>query len=246
MSWLDKLAEIRKTDWSKVPEAEREAAAREVVQIASYAAAAAAVVPVPLVDIALLLPVHTAMVMTVGHVHGRNLSDAEAKRVALELGAVAGVTLAGRAALSALKKFFLPGIGGVLAAPASFAVTWALGRVANAYFTDPELSREDLKKVFSEAFKEGKANYSEEKLEDFEAEHEGEPPPHEAARADLENRGEADVIDVEAKPEGKRTEDGPPKDGGDGPGVRTKKRTEDDPPEGGGDRPSVRTKKRSM
>lgn len=173
MSWLDTLAEIRKTDWSKIPEPEREATSREVVQIASYAAAAASVVPVPLVDVALLLPVHTAMVMTVGHVHGRNLSDAEAKRVALELGAVAGVTLAGRAALSALKKILLPGIGGVLAAPAAFAVTWALGRVSNAYFKDPSLSREDLKKVFSDAFREGKANYAEEDLEDFEADQAG-------------------------------------------------------------------------
>lgn len=160
MTWLESLAEIRKTDWSKVPEPERTAAAREVMTVASYAAAASAVVPIPLVDAALLIPIHTTMVMTIGHVHGRNLSDAEAKRVALELGAVAGVTMAGRVALSALKKFFLPGIGGVLAAPASFAVTWALGQVAQAYFTDPSISREDLKTVFSEAFKEGKSSYS--------------------------------------------------------------------------------------
>ncbi|MBX2811331.1 MAG: DUF697 domain-containing protein [Myxococcales bacterium] len=167
MSWLDTLAEIRKTDWSKVPDPEREATALEVIQMASYAAATAAVVPLPMVDIALLLPVHTAMVMTVGHVHGRNVSDAEAKRVALELGAVAGLTLAGRAALSVLRKILLPGLGGVLAAPASFAVTYALGRAANAYFSDPELSREDLKKVFSDAFKEGKSSYREQKHEDI-------------------------------------------------------------------------------
>lgn len=170
MSWLDTLAEIRKTDWNSVPEAEREAASREVVQIASYAAAAAAVVPIPLVDTALLLPIHTTLVMTIGHIHGRNLSDAEAKRVALEIGAVAGVTMAGRAALSALKKILLPGIGGVLAAPAAFAVTWALGFVSNAYFKDPSLSREDLKKMFSQAFREGKASYSDDKRADMEAE----------------------------------------------------------------------------
>lgn len=195
MSWLDTLAEIRRTDWSKVPDPERDATAREVIQIASYAAAAASVVPVPLVDIALLLPVHTAMVMTVGHVHGRNLSNAEAKRVALELGAVAGITLAGRAALSALKKILLPGLGGVLAAPAAFAVTWALGRVSNAYFKDPGLSRDDLKKVFSDAFREGKASYDEERLEKFEADHEGEPPPNVAAKRNLEE----DVVDVEVE-----------------------------------------------
>lgn len=183
MSWLDRLAEIRKTDWTQIPDGEREAMALEVVTIASYAAAAASLVPVPLVDVALLLPVHTAMVMTIGHVHGRNLSDAEAKRVALELGAVAGVTLAGRAALSALKKVLLPGLGGFLAAPASFAVTYALGRVANIYFKDPSATREDLKQAFSDAFKEGKASFQEEKLDEHRA-----------------SDDEADVVDVESAP----------------------------------------------
>lgn len=167
MSWLDTLAEIRKTDWSKVPDPEREATALEVIQMAGYAAAAASVVPLPVFDIALLLPIHTTMVMTVGHVHGRNLSDAEAKRVAMELGAVAGLTLAGRAALSVLKKVLLPGLGGIIGAPASFAVTYAMGIVANSYFRNPEISREDLKKVFSEAFKEGKSSYREDRQDEF-------------------------------------------------------------------------------
>ena len=51
MSWLDTLSEIRSTDWSKVPEPERERKAAEVVTITSYASAAASgaasVVPVP-------------------------------------------------------------------------------------------------------------------------------------------------------------------------------------------------------
>ena len=217
MSWLDTLAEIRKTDWSTVPEVERSATAREVVQMASYAAAAASVVPVPLVDAVLLLPIHTTMVMTVGHVHGRNLSDAEAKRVAVELSAVAGVTMAGRAALSALKKILLPGLGGVLAAPAAFAVTWALGRVANAYFTNPALSREDLKKVFSEAFREGKASYSDQERK--EREQKGEVGPDAAERAAAETEPEP-----EAKA-GSETDDSQNAPGPDGDRVRTKKRS---------------------
>lgn len=212
MTWLDTLAEIRKTDWSRVPEPERDATAREVIQIASYAAAGAAVVPVPFIDIALLLPVHTAMVMTVGHVHGRNLSDAEAKRVALELGAVAGVTLAGRAALSALKKVILPGFGGVLAAPAAFAVTWALGLVSNAYFKDPSLSRDDLKQVFKDAFKEGKASYSKEEMEEFEEQTEAAAPQEAEAKA---KDGEAFVdVDVDSAPADSTAEspEAPPSD----------------------------------
>jgi uncharacterized protein (DUF697 family) len=148
MSWLDTFAEIRSRDWSQEPESARESTAREVVTISAYAGAAAAVVPVPLVDLALLLPFHSAMVMTIGHVYGRPVTKAEAKRVALELGAVAGVTFAGRAALTALKKLLLPGLGGMLAAPASFAITWGFGQLVIAYFKDPGLSQEELKKVF--------------------------------------------------------------------------------------------------
>lgn len=189
MGWLDNLADIRKTDWSKIPEPERDATANEVIQIASYAAAATAVVPIPLLDAALLLPVHTAMVMTVGHVYGRKLSDAEAKRVALELGAVAGVALAGRAALSALKKLVMPMVGGFLAASGSFAVTYALGRVAVAYFKDPELSREDLKRVFSEAFKEGESSYE---ASETEAPKDGDDVPEEVVEVDAEAVAEAE------------------------------------------------------
>src|SRR5262245_29252797 len=134
MTWLDSLEEIRKTDWTKAPEADQLAKAREVVNICSYAGAATSVVPIPLADILLLVPVHSVMVMTVGHCFGRKLSGAEAKRVALELGGVAGVTFAGGAAINALRKLFLPAIGGLLAVPATFALTWGLGRVAIAYF----------------------------------------------------------------------------------------------------------------
>ncbi len=167
MSWLDRFAEIRSRDWSQVPDPERSEMAREVVQMTAYASAAAAVVPIPFTDLALLLPFHTAMVMTVGHVFGRNLTDAEAKRVAIELGTIAGVTIAGRVAISVLKKLVLPGIGGLLAAPASFAVTWAFGRLTIAYFKDPELSREDLDAIFKDAMKEGSKHFSKEAFDRF-------------------------------------------------------------------------------
>lgn len=189
MSWLDTFTEIRSTDWSQVPEPDRDKKAKEVVTITAYASAAAAVVPVPLVDLALLVPFHSAMVMTVGHVLGRTINEAEAKRVALELGAVAGVTVAARAGLTALKKLVLPGVGGVLAAPASFAATWALGRVTIAYFNNPELSRDELRNVFKDAFSEAGQHFSKEALERFrrgegaeaapEAEAEAEPAPAE-------------------------------------------------------------------
>jgi uncharacterized protein (DUF697 family) len=176
MSWLDTLEEIRKKDWSAATDAEREAPARDVVNICAYAGAATQVVPVPFVDLALLLPVHTVMVMTVGHIHNRKLSGAEAKRVVLELGTIAGLTFAGRAAINALLKF-LPGFGALLSVPATFALTWALGRVSIEYFSNPKVSREDLKKLFTEAVQEGKAAFSKEAFDRFRQKNQGTKAP---------------------------------------------------------------------
>ena len=186
MSWLDRLAEIRNRDWSEVEPEARRAKAREVIQISSYAAAAAAVVPVPMAELALLLPIHTAMVMTLGHVFGRPVSRTEAARVAVELGAIAGLTMAGTAALSALRKILLPGVGGVLAAPASFALTWGLGKASIEYFENPDWSRERLRVVFAEAMAEGRKLFSRERLDDFRARYgEGEDVAEQARTPDV-------------------------------------------------------------
>lgn len=173
MTWLDSLEEIRKTDWTKQSDAARLEKAREVVNICSYAGAATSVVPIPLLDLVLLLPVHSVMVMTVGHVFGRKVTGTEAKRVVLELGGIAGVTFAGRAAISALRRLVMPAIGGILAVPATFALTWGLGRVSIEYFKDPALSQEDLKKVFEDALKEGKNAFSKEAFERFRQKNDG-------------------------------------------------------------------------
>jgi uncharacterized protein (DUF697 family) len=167
MSWFDTLAEIRKKNWSEAPDEERRKAARDVVMMSSYAGAAASVVPIPLAEMAILIPIHTTMLMTIGHVFGRPITKTEAKRVVLELGAVAGLSLAGRAAVSALKKLVMPALGGVIAAPMTFAITWGLGQVSIAYFQNPHLSRDELKKIFQDAVREGKEAFSMETLDRF-------------------------------------------------------------------------------
>lgn len=167
MSWLDTLAEIRKKTWSEASDEDKLRSAKDVVMMSSYAGAAASVVPIPLAEVAILIPIHSTMVMTIGHIYGRPITKTEAKRVVVELGAVAGLSLAGRAAISALKKLVMPALGGVIAAPITFALTWGLGRVSIAYFQNPHLSRDQLKKIFQDAVKEGKEAFSMETLERF-------------------------------------------------------------------------------
>ena len=202
MSWLDTLAEIRKKNWSEASDEDKLRGAKDVAMMSSYAGAAASVVPIPLAEMAILIPIHTTMVMTIGHIFGRPITKTEAKRVVVELGAVAGLSLAGRAAVSALKKLVMPALGGVIAAPITFALTWALGRVSIAYFQNPHLSRDQLKKIFQDAVKEGKDAFSMETLERFrqkeekpnaeeQSEEEAPPEPVEESPEDAEERRQA-------------------------------------------------------
>jgi uncharacterized protein (DUF697 family) len=163
MSWLDTLEDIRSKDYSKVPKAERDKAAREVVNMASYACAVVSVSPIPFSDAVLMLPTQTAMVVTVGHIYGRKLTSAAAKDLILELGATAGAGLLARQGIKAL----LPMVGALLTVPAAFAMNWAIGRVAIDYFQADGLSREQLKKIYEQARAEGMGLFSKERFDAF-------------------------------------------------------------------------------
>ncbi len=163
MSWLDTLEDIRKKDFTKAKSEDRERAARDVVNLASYSCAVVAVSPIPFSDAVLMLPVQSAMVMTVGHVYGRKVTQADAKALILELGATAGVGLLARQGIKAL----LPVVGALLTVPAAFAANWAMGRVAMEYFRVPGVPREQLKRVYQAAKEEGAGIFSAERFEVF-------------------------------------------------------------------------------
>ena len=163
MSWLDRIEEIRTKDYKKANMKERDEAARDVVNTCAYACAVVAISPIPFSDFVLMLPIQSAMVMTVGHIYGRPLTKAAAADLVAELGTVAGVGLLVRQGLKAL----LPIVGALLTAPAAFAASWGMGRVAMEYFKNPQASREHLKQVYANAKREGSSIFSSETLEHF-------------------------------------------------------------------------------
>lgn len=182
MSWLDTLEEIRTRDFGKASAAEREKTARSVVNLCSYGCAVVAVAPMPFSDALLMLPIQSAMVMTVGHVYGRRIDSAAAKDLILELGAVAGVGFLARQGLKAL----LPVVGAVLTVPAAFAANWGIGRVAIEYFKNPGASRETLREVYEDAKREARRIFSTEELDEFRARSERKrkrPPARKPKRA---------------------------------------------------------------
>ena len=163
MSWLDTLEDIRKKDFSKVPEAKRDTAARDIINMGSYACAVIAVSPVPFSDAVLMLPVQSAMVVTIGHVYGRKLTEADAKSLIVELGATAGLGMLARQGIKAI----LPVFGALMTVPAAFAMNWAIGRVAMEYFKNPGLPSEQLKKVYESAKEEGQGLFSRARFEEW-------------------------------------------------------------------------------
>lgn len=163
MSWLDTLEQIRNRDFSKAKPAERETAARDVVNMSSYAVAVVAISPLPFSDAVLMLPIQSAMVLTVGHIYGRRVDRAEAKDLVIELGTLAGASFLARQGL----KVLLPVFGGLLTVPAAFAANWAIGRVAMEYFRNPDVSKAALKELYKEAVREGKEKFSRAEFDRF-------------------------------------------------------------------------------
>lgn len=187
MSWLDTLEQIRTKDFRAAPAAEREKACRDVVNMCSYAVAATSVSPLPFSDALLVLPIQSAMVMTIGHIHGRRLDKAAAKDLIVELGTVAGIGFLARQGIKAL----LPVVGALLTVPAAYAANWGIGRVAMEYFQNPDLSKEMLRSIYTRAKEEGIASFSKSAYDEFRRKHRddldqaatAEEPPEPAPKA---------------------------------------------------------------
>ena len=163
MSWLDTLEAIRTKDFTKASTKDRDKAARDVINLCSYGCAVVAVSPIPFSDAIVMLPIQSAMVITVGHIYGRKLTSADAKDLVLELGATAGFGMLARQGIKAL----LPFVGALLTIPAAFAANWAMGRVAIEYFRAPGASKDRLKQVYQEAKAEAASLFSKESFERF-------------------------------------------------------------------------------
>jgi len=163
MSWLDTLEDIRKKDFTKVPMAKRDEAARDVINMGSYACAVVAVSPIPFSDAVLMLPVQSAMVVTVGHIYGRKVTEADAQSLVVELAATAGLGMLARQGIKAI----LPVFGALLTVPAAFAMNWGIGRVAMEYFRSPGLPKDQLKKIYEAAKQEGASMFSKERFDMF-------------------------------------------------------------------------------
>jgi len=166
MSWMDSLGSAAKPGKDMDPE-ERRKISKDLVTMSSFGAAAATLVPLPGSDFFAVTAVQGSMVVAVGRVFGRELTLAQAKDIVLELAAVCGMGLLAQKGFATITKILLPGLGGILAAPYAFTVTYGMGHAAMTYFENKDFTKETIKRVYEEAVSEGKRIFSKDTFDQF-------------------------------------------------------------------------------
>ena len=118
--------------------------------------------PVPglaiLTDLA-VIGVQIKLIRDIGQYYGHVIDKAAARSLLLGVGVGAGA----RIAVSNIAKL-VPGFGSAVGAVASYAATYAVGKMANSYFENGcKADMATLKKAFKDAEKEGKQQYQKDK-----------------------------------------------------------------------------------
>src|SRR5690606_4725628 len=131
---------------------EREKAATEVIRVCSIGAAAVVVQPLPMLDIALLTPIHVAMVKAIGGVYGYTLD----RKTVLGITGAFGASIAAQNLVIASAKL-VPFATLPVAISVAYALTHAIGEASRVYFqSGRKLSRARMKQVFHQDYSETK------------------------------------------------------------------------------------------
>jgi GTP-binding protein Era len=118
--------------------------------------AAVALAPIPVADILVLTPIQMAMVATIGHFHGVEVTADRATELMGVMGAGVGLREAARQLIK-----LVPGYGLVVSASIAFAGTVALGEVANQWFLRKmKVDAQDLKELFTRTAAKAKEEYA--------------------------------------------------------------------------------------
>ena len=112
VTYTETFDRVMSGGYDEADEETKNAAVRDVIQVASVAASAITVQPFPFLDTALLAPVHIGMVQAIGRIHGYELD----RKAVLEILSTFGATLLAQNALLAATKL-LPFVGWVVVHP---------------------------------------------------------------------------------------------------------------------------------
>ena len=111
---------------------------QDVTNKFATAATGVGAAPVPVADVAVLLPLQYLLIVIVG---GLSCEEMKVETGKQYLGAMGGTTIAGLAARSMARSLlqYIPGAGTAISASVAGGGTWAIGRSAETYFFDDEI-----------------------------------------------------------------------------------------------------------
>ncbi|MFC1594689.1 phospholipase D-like domain-containing protein [Candidatus Omnitrophota bacterium] len=131
------------------------------IHLCSGACAVIAVQPLPFADIFFLTPIQIAMGARIAVIYGVPVTKSEISLTLKEIAGAIGLGLGAQHVVIGLYKIGLPGIGGFTTIPLVYGLTFAIGKVMDAYFRakseGKQIDMSGLKELFEKAFKRGKA-----------------------------------------------------------------------------------------
>lgn len=131
-----------------------------IIHIGCASCAGVAIQPLPFADILILTPLQGYFASRIAAIHGIQLSENEALDWVKEIIALVGLGMAAQQIALGIWKTVTFGFGGLLSIPLVYALTYAVLKVADVYFShkakNEKLSEERIKAVWKEAFAQGK------------------------------------------------------------------------------------------
>jgi uncharacterized protein (DUF697 family) len=104
------------------------------------------------------------MVLTLAHIFGQELNQKRAREIVLDIARITGVSIISRQVLVTVAKIFAPVLGGLVTAPYTFSVTWAIGYATIYYLrSGGRVDENKIREIFEAERERSKAQYSEEK-----------------------------------------------------------------------------------
>lgn len=132
----------------------------QVIVIFSTTCAAIAVQPVPFADFFILTPLQAYMGARISAIRGTPLNEKEVNDLIVELMGVVGLGMVAQQIGIAAAKAFFPIFGSVATVPVVFSLTYAIGKLMDAYFVakveGQDLSAAQIKDVWKRAKKDGR------------------------------------------------------------------------------------------
>lgn len=137
-----------------------------ITHIACATCAGVAIQPIPFADIFVLTPIQAYFASRIAAIRGVPVSESDASDWVKEIIGIVGMAIIAQQIAVGIWKVVTFGLGGMLTIPLVYGLTYAIMKVANAYFLakarNEKLSDEQIKEIWNSAFRDGKKKGSDE------------------------------------------------------------------------------------